>query len=71
MATYRQNQDFLNTVFDSALSSTIAWIASNLEPEEVFSESDLKAWASKQNPEDIFQESELADWAERNNYTRE
>ena len=49
MTTRQQDNDFLGDVIGSGLLDTaIEWIRKNLEPEEVFDDSDLDKWASNQ-----------------------
>jgi len=44
--TSKQDQDFLESVIPhTLLEEAIEWIASNLDPEDVFSENDLSCWA--------------------------
>lgn len=46
MTTTKQDRNFLDEVFGSSmLEKAIEWIASNMEPEDVFSERQLKEWA--------------------------
>ncbi len=46
MATSKQNADFMTALLPQyALDEAINWIAKNLNPEDVFSEQDLKMWA--------------------------
>ena len=46
MATSRQNQQFIDTVIpDGLLEEAIAWIKSNMTPEDVFEPSELSDWA--------------------------
>jgi hypothetical protein len=46
--TLNQDRAFLNDVIgDALLETSINWIASNLNPEDVFSESDLANWAEE------------------------
>ena len=45
--TTKQDQNFKDEVISSKLlEDAIAWIAKNMEPEDVFSESQLKEWAA-------------------------
>jgi len=43
------NQKFSESVFNasSALDNAIDWIADNLNPEDVFPQSDLETWADE------------------------
>jgi len=44
----QQDQSFLRDVISSTLlEDAIAWIASNMNPADVFSESDLRDWATE------------------------
>jgi hypothetical protein len=44
--TYLQDKEFLNAVIgDSILEPAIEWIASNMDPEEVFDDRKLETWA--------------------------
>lgn len=46
MATIKQNRDFIEVIImTDLLDEAIDWIQSNLGPEDVFSELDLKNWA--------------------------
>lgn len=54
MATQRQDADFAEVMKDSvdeikmsstALDNAVEWIGSQLDPEDVFSEKQLSAWA--------------------------
>lgn len=46
MTTYRQDQDFLDSVIsDTLLEDAIEWIQSNMHPEDVFSDDQLTDWA--------------------------
>lgn len=56
MASAKQENDFLSSVLNgSLLENAIEWIGNNLNPEEVYSESDLKSWANDNlEPDDIF-----------------
>lgn len=43
-----QNKAFLDSLdltFDGLLDEALEWISSNLNPEDVFPEADLKGWA--------------------------
>jgi hypothetical protein len=44
----QQNDDFVSAVLfnpTAVLSSTIEWIATNMDPQEVFDRTQLEAWA--------------------------
>lgn len=44
--TAQQDREFVRAVISGTLlEEAIAWIANNLNPEDVFSESDLQSWA--------------------------
>ena len=46
MTTTKQDRNFLDEVVGSELlAKAIEWIAQNMEPEDVFSERQLKEWA--------------------------
>jgi hypothetical protein len=46
MTTYLQDKDFRDEIIGTdLLEESIAWISSNLDPEEVFDESKLQQWA--------------------------
>ena len=46
MTTNRENKEFVETLLgSSALDSSIEWIAKNLNPSDVFDETDLETWA--------------------------
>jgi len=57
MPTTRQDRDFKDylsqkiesTLSNDALQEAIDWIASNLNPDDVFSTKDLEAWAESNN----------------------
>lgn len=45
--TTKQDNNFMNAVISrSLLEDAIAWIVENMEPEDVFSEGALEAWAT-------------------------
>jgi hypothetical protein len=47
MTSRRQDTEFLEaTVGDCLLEKAIEWIGKNMQPSEVFSESDLNDWAA-------------------------
>jgi len=51
------------------LGDIIEWIGQNIEPDETYSENQLKAFLKDQyDPEDIFEWDELAVWAEQNGF---
>jgi hypothetical protein len=46
MTTSQQDNDFLSAVISGyLLEEAIQWISSNMEPEDVFSDGDLRRWA--------------------------
>ena len=46
MTSSKQDSDFTSAVINSSLlEEAIDWISSNLDPSDVFSESDLEDWA--------------------------
>ena len=46
MTTAKQNQAFIDSITNSRmLEDAISWISKNMEPQDVFSITDLKAWA--------------------------
>ena len=55
----------------SALETAIGWIADNMKPGDVFSDSDLTDWARDKKPDDVFDRFDLEEWAEANGYIKE
>ena len=48
MATYRENQDFLESVLNKyLLDEAVDWIASNIAVDDVFSKDVLETWAEE------------------------
>ena len=46
MTTAKQDRDFISAmVSDSLLEDSIEWIGSNMNPEDVFTEEQLRDWA--------------------------
>lgn len=46
MATYKSEKEFIeNVIGRSLLDDSIEWIAKNMEPDDVFSQSALETWA--------------------------
>jgi hypothetical protein len=46
--TVKQDREFSESLFDgSKLQEAIDWIQDHLEPEEVFTDSQLEAWAER------------------------
>lgn len=51
--TSQQDRDFLSAVIDSRLlESEVDWIASNMEPGDVFSRKQLESWAESNGYEE-------------------
>jgi hypothetical protein len=47
MTSQKQDQDFIDSLFNpTLLEEAIAWISSNMSPEDVFTDSDLHYWAN-------------------------
>lgn len=46
MASTRQEKEFTEAVIPDLLDQAVAWIGSNMNPDDVFSESDLQHWAA-------------------------
>lgn len=70
--TSTQDREFIQSVIGSdLLENSIEWIVKNMNPDEVFSESDLKDWANSKECADIFTKDELSAWAEDNGYVKE
>lgn len=63
-----KERDFQSYVLgNDLLGSSIDWIQRNLDPEEVFKQSDLETWASRNlDPEDVFDKSDLIKLAAEN-----
>ena len=71
-ASAKQDSDFLvQVVGTSLLESSIEWIRSNLNPDQVWSEKELINWANNYDPEGIFSDQQLSSWAESNGYVKE
>lgn len=70
--TVKQDRNFLDEVIGSGLlERSVEWISSNMEPEDVFSQQQIRASAQQNNmPADIFGEKELAAWAEENGFVQ-
>lgn len=52
MSSYTQDRDFISTVIGTdLLENAIEWIRKNMNPSDVFNESDLKNWAEDNNYE--------------------
>jgi hypothetical protein len=73
MASPNQNNDFIAGIMPSnLLDEAIGWIQSNLGPDDVFEDKDIREYvADNYAPADIFSKAELEDWAERNGYKKE
>lgn len=72
MATWKQNKDFEEDVFDGAqfLDRAIVWIKNNMPIGEVYGEGQIKNHIEDQDPADYFSESTLSQWAEENGYVK-
>jgi hypothetical protein len=59
----KQEQDFMSTVLNGGLlENAIEWIGNNLNPEDVYSESDLKSWAKGSlDPNDVYTPRDMID----------
>ena len=68
--TAKQDRNFLDEVIGSGvLEAAVEWIAKNMEPEDVFSQQQIRTSAQQNNePQDVFSEKELASWAESNGF---
>lgn len=80
MPTGSQDRAFAEAMKDSideikmssaTLDTAIEWIQDNLNPDDVFSEKDILAYAQNFDPEAVFNESTLSAWAESNGYIKE
>ena len=48
MTTVKQDNEFMEQVIsNSLLEDSIAWIAANLNPEDVFPDDELETWATE------------------------
>lgn len=67
MPSAKQENDFLFSVLNgSLLENAVEWIGNNLNPEEVYNESDLKSWAKDNlDPEDIYSSSDVLESVRR------
>ena len=45
MTTLRQDNEFVESILGTILEDSVEWIGNNMDPEDVFSESDLSYWA--------------------------
>lgn len=70
VTSVRQDDAFLESVISKTLlEESIDWIISNMSPDDVFSESDLKQWVTNNmSPDDVFSAPELEEWAVDNGY---
>lgn len=68
--TAKQDRKFLEEVIGfGVLEAAVEWIAKNMEPEDVFSQQQIRTSAQQNNmPDDVFGEKELAAWAESNGF---
>lgn len=68
--TAKQDRNFLDEVIGlGVLEAAVEWIAKNMEPEDVFSQQQIRTSAQQNNmPDDVFGEKELAAWAESNGF---
>lgn len=79
MSTTNQDQEFekivqsniTTSVNTSMVDEAVDFVASNFDPEDVFSESKLLSWAKNYDPEGIFDDGALSAWAESNGYVKE
>lgn len=78
MPTSRQYEDFADEmnghieVDKKSLDSTLQFIASEFEPDDIFSDDALRKYVGKISlPQDVFEEKELQAWAEENGYIKE
>jgi len=70
--TSAQDTSFIKEIIStSLLEDSIAWIASNLSPDDVFDDKTLLAYVAQDKVENVFPESELEEWAENNGYTKQ
>jgi len=68
--TQKQDRNFLDEIIGSGLlERAVEWISSNMEPEDVFSQQQIRVSAQQNNmPADVFGDKELADWATSNGF---
>ena len=68
--TQKQDRNFLDEIIGSGLlERAVEWISSNMEPEDVFSQQQIRVSAQQDNmPADVFGDKELADWATSNGF---
>jgi len=70
--TSAQDTSFIKEIIStSLLEDSIAWIASNLSPDDVFDDKTLLVYVAQDKVENVFPESELEEWAENNGYTKQ
>ena len=53
------------------LDRVIDWVQDYLDPDDVFSDDELREWARACDPEAVFTDEQLAKWALANGYTEE
>jgi hypothetical protein len=64
MPIYRNDERFIEAIVPSdLLEQAISWIKSNLNPDDVFDEDQLKDWALDQDVDDVCDIDELQSWA--------
>lgn len=70
--TQKQDRNFLDEIIGSGLlERAVEWISSNMEPEDVFSQQQIRVSAQQNNmPADVFGDKELADWATSNGFVK-
>lgn len=52
MSSYTQDKDFISSIIGTdLLENAIEWIRNNMNPEDVFTETDLKNWAENNDYE--------------------
>lgn len=69
---YHDQKNFAASVFADVLDNVIDWITSNLNPTDVFDESDLcESVGDFAEPDDVFKASKLDAWALDNGYVKE
>jgi hypothetical protein len=68
--TYEQDSKFINDIVGvNILEEVVGWIKSNMNPEDVFDEEDLRFWAIENVKVDEYDEEDLRDWANENGYS--
>lgn len=77
MATFKENQDFINAVIgEDLLDTAIDHLQNTMLPGEVFTEVQLTEWCIENgdqhlSPDDVFDDSELSEWARENGFIKE